>query len=240
MVFDARTGEVRDDKKYMSFVEDFWLPRRDNGRGTEITTLPGAANLQSQLDIIEYFQKKLYQALNIPLSRLQGDQTVFGLGRASEITRDELKFQKFINRLRIKFSQLFYEALRIQLILRGICNSEEWEKLKQSIRFRFQSDNYFSELKNQDILQSRLQFLPQVDQYLGKYFSKEWVQKNILRMTDADIQEMEEQIENEKNDPTAQPLGMEAMPQENVVIVSEAHENNEEYATPEQYPFPQK
>lgn len=203
MVYDANTGSIRDDKKYMSMLEDFWLPRRDGNKGTEITTLPGAQNLD-QITDTNYFKEKVYQALNIPASRLQGEEG-FSLGRSTEITRDEVKFQKFINKLRRKFAKLFYEALKTQLILKGVCNDYEWEELSQDIKFVFQTDNSFDELKNAELLQNRLAILQQADQYLGKYFSKEYVQKKVLWMSDDEIEEMNEQINNEKGDPTAQP-----------------------------------
>ena len=205
MVYDAKTGEVRDDKKYMSMLEDYWMPRRDGGKGTEITTLPGVQNMQGMLDNVTYFQEKLYQALNIPISRLKPD-TGFSMGRTTEISRDELKFQKFIDRLRTKFAQLFYQIFKAHLRLKGIVNEEEWEdELKDVIKFKFQRDNYFSELKNLDILQARMAIMPQIDPYLGKYFSKKWVQHNILQMNDQDIEDMDNEIEEEKGDPTAQP-----------------------------------
>jgi hypothetical protein len=203
MVYDSVTGAVKDDKKYMSLLEDFWMPRR-NGKGTEIDTLPGASNLQGQLDQVDYFQKKLWAAMNVPLSRMQPD-TGFSIGQSQEISRDEVKFQKFIDKLRMKFSGLFYDLLKTQLILTGVCNDVEWEDLKEKIKFKFQRDNYFSELKNLEILQSRMAIMPQVDPYLGKYFSKDWVQRKILNMTDEDIRDMDEQIDSEKGDPTAQP-----------------------------------
>lgn len=204
MVYDAKTGNIRDDKKYMSMLEDFWLPRRDGNKGTEITTLPGAQN-PGMVDEVTYFQQKVYQSLNIPVARMQPD-TGFSLGRTTEVTRDELKFQKFIDKLRRKFSQLFYDLLKTELVLRGICNNLEWEEeFKEKIFFRFQRDNYFAELKELDILQARMAIMPQIDPYLGKYWSKQWVQKNILRMTDEDIKEMAIQINSEKDDPTAQP-----------------------------------
>jgi hypothetical protein len=203
MVYDSATGSIRDDKKYMSMLEDFWLPRRDGGKGTEISTLPGAQNLD-QITDTTYFKEKVYQALNIPVSRLQGEEG-FSLGRSTEISRDELKFQKFIQKQRRKFSKLFVDTLKTQLLLKGICNDIEWEELRQDITFEFQSDNAFAELKSLELLQNRLMSLQQADQYLGKYFSKEWVQKNILFMTDEQIEEMESQIDGEKGDPTAQP-----------------------------------
>lgn len=202
------TGEVKNDKKYQAMTEDFFIPRRDGGKGTEITTLPGAQGIQGQLDSLGYFKKKLYESLNVPLSRLEPQQG-FSLGRTGEISRDELKFQKFIDRLRRKFSQLFMDILKTQLILKGICNSDEWEALYQeNIRIEFQRDNSFTELKEQELITSRLSLLPQVDQYLQKYFSKEWVQKNVLRMSDEDIDAMKRQMENEKDDPTARPSMM--------------------------------
>ena len=203
MVYDAKTGSIRDDKKYMSMLEDFWLPRRDGSKGTEISTLPGAQNLGSMDDVV-YFQQKVYQSLNIPVSRMQPD-TGFSLGKTTEVTRDELKFQKFIDKLRRKFSQLFYDLLKTELILRGHCNNLEWEEIKEKIFFRFQRDNFFSELKELDILQSRMAIIPQIDPYMGKFFSKKWVQKNILRFDDAMIAQMDIEMLDEKDDPTAQP-----------------------------------
>jgi hypothetical protein len=203
IVYDQNTGTIKDDKKYLSALEDYWIPRRDS-KGTEITTLPGAQAL-NQLDDVTMFKEKLYQSLNVPMSRIQPD-TGFSMGRTTEITRDELKFQKFIDRLRLKFSQLFFETLRTQLILKGILNDVEWDdEFRDSIRFKFQRDNYFTELKNLDILQAKLAIIPQVDQYLGKFFSKKYVQTKILMMSEEDIEEMDEEIAEEKDDPTAQP-----------------------------------
>jgi hypothetical protein len=202
MVYDAKTGEVRDDKKYMSMLEDFWMPRRDGGKGTEITSLPGAQNQSSMLENVEYFKKKLYESLNVPISRMQ-PETGFSLGRSTEISRDEVKFQKFIDSLRRKFSVLFYDLLKTQLILKGICNDLEWESLRQNIYFRFQKDNYFSELKDQEIFQSRLNLLQTANQFVGMYFSKKKLQKDILKMTDEQIREEEAQMNLEKNDETA-------------------------------------
>ncbi len=202
MVYDAKTGEVRDDKKYMSMLEDFWMPRRDGGKGTEITTLPGAQNLQGQIDVLQQFQEKMYMSLNVPISRIK-PETGFSLGRGNEITRDELKFQKFIEKLRRKFSVLFYESLKIQLILKGIINNEEWEEIIEKLRFRYQRDNYFSELKNQDIWNSRFMTLQSANQYAGIYFSKRWIQQNVLQMTEEDIAQMEVEIDEEQDDETA-------------------------------------
>lgn len=197
LVYDANTGEVRDDRKFMSMMEDFWLPRREGGKGTEITTLPGGQNL-GELEDVKYFQKKLYGALNVPVSRLNPDQTGFSLGRSSEITRDELKFSKFVDRQRNKFSDLFDQALRVQCVLKGICTAEEWDVFKENIHFDYIKDNNFSELKEAELITNRLQVLQQVDPYTGRYFSDEWIQRNVLRMNDDEIQEMKKQIEKEK------------------------------------------
>ena len=203
MVYDAKSGEVKDDKKYMSMLEDMWMPRRDGGKGTEVQTLAGATNQASMLENVEYFQKKMYQALNVPISRMQPD-TGFSLGRTTEISRDELKFQKFVDRLRRKFSQLFFELLKTQLILKGICNDLEWDDLKEKIKFRFQRDNFFSELKNQDLLNSRLMALQQINQFVGNYYSKDWIWKNVLKLTEKEIEEMKIAMKSEEGDETAQ------------------------------------
>ncbi len=211
-VYDPATGTTKDDKKYMSMLEDFWMPRRDGGKGTEITTLPGSSNQSSMLENIKYFQEKLYQSLNVPLSRMQPD-TGFSMGRTTEISRDEVKFQKFIDKLRKKFSVLFYDLLKTQLILKGIVNDIEWDELKQHIHFSFQTDNYFSELKELDIIQQRLNLLSQANSYVGNYFSKEQIHKQILRRSDLDIQETKDQIDAEKDDPTAQVWGQQQLMQ---------------------------
>ena len=195
LVYDAQTGEVRDDRKFMTMLEDFWLPRREGARGTEITTLPGGQNL-GQMDDVFYFQKKLYKALNVPESRLQAD-TGFNMGRANEITRDEVKFAKFITRLRHRFSAIFNNLLEIQLALKGVMSREEWSKLKPQVQYNFLSDNSFQELKNQDLMTARMVLLATVDPFLGKYYSKNWVQKNVLRLTEEEIDEMEEEIKKE-------------------------------------------
>ena len=187
-----------------SMLEDYFMPRRDGGKGTEITTLAGAQNITGYLDSLEWFKEKMYESLNIPKSRLQSEGG-FNLGRSTEVSRDEVKFQKFIDRLRNKFSQLLLDTLRIQLILKGICNSEEWEDIKPLIKFDFQRDNFFTELKNQEILQSRFTMIQQVDNYLQKYVSKEWVQKNVLMLTDDDIAQMDREISSEASDDSAQP-----------------------------------
>ncbi len=195
LVYNADTGEIRDDRKMMSMLEDFWLPRREGGRGTEITTLPGGQNL-GELEDVKYFQKKLYRALNVPESRLESEST-FNLGRAAEITRDEVKFQKFVTRLRKKFSELFHDLLKTQLVLKGIITLEEWDDMSEHIQYDFIADNYFSELKEKEILNERLQLLQQMDQFAGKYFSLEYLRRQILRHTDSEMNEIDKQIEQE-------------------------------------------
>lgn len=195
LVYDAVTGEVKTDKKNLSMMEDFWMPRREGGKGTEITTLDGAQNL-GQIEDINYFQNKLFQALNVPMSRLKPD-TGFSLGRSSEITRDEIKFSKFINRLRNKFSSIFNEILRIQLVAKGIIREDEWDEFAASIRYDFNQDNHFQEMKDSEILQNRLQTLQLLDPYVGKYFSVEWVQKTVLMQSEKDIKEIAAQIKKE-------------------------------------------
>ena len=195
LVYDANTGEVRDDRKFMSMMEDFWLPRREGGRGTEITTLPGGQNLGELADI-EYFQKKLYRALGVPESRIASDGG-FNLGRSSEILRDELKFAKFVGRLRKRFSQMFNDMLRTQLILKNIVSPEDWEQISDHIQYDFLYDNQFSELKESELLNERLGTLATIEPYIGKYYSTDWVRRKVLRQTDAEIVEMNEQIEKE-------------------------------------------
>ena len=197
LAYDANTGEVRDDRKFMSMMEDFWLPRREGGRGTEITTLPGGQNLGELADI-EYFQKKLYRALGVPESRIAADGG-FNLGRSSEILRDELKFAKFVGRLRKRFSQMFNDMLRTQLILKNIVTPEDWEVMSDHIQYDFLYDNQFAELKESELLQSRLGNLATIEPYIGKYYSTEYVRKKVLRQTDSEIIEIDEQIEDEIN-----------------------------------------
>ena len=196
MVYDANTGELKDDRKHMSMLEDFWLPRREGGRGTEITTLPGGENL-GQIEDIIYFQKKLYRALNVPTDRLE-QESQFALGRATEITRDELKFQKFIARLRKKFSGLFMDLLKTQLILKGIITEGEWAEISQDINIDFLKDTHFTELKESELLRERMSTLRELDEYVGKYYSIEWVRKNILMQTDDEIEAIDNQIKAEK------------------------------------------
>ena len=196
LVYDANTGEVRDDRKFLSMMEDFWLPRREGNKGTEITTLPGGQNL-GELEDVKYFQRKLYGALSVPVSRLESNQS-FSLGRSSEITRDELKFSKFVERLRAKFSDIFNQALRVQCVLKGICTAEEWDQFKEHIHYDFIKDNNFSELKEAELMNNRLSLLGQVDPYTGRYFSQAWIQRNVLRLTDDEIVEMQSEIDEEK------------------------------------------
>lgn len=200
VIYNASTGEVEDQKKQMSMLEDFWLPRRDGGRGTEISTLPSGQNL-GEIEDIEYFRKKLYQSLSVPISRIEGtEQTAFNLGRASEINRDEIKFAKFIAKLRHRFSHLFTDLLRIQLILKGIINEEDWFEIKDDIDYIWTIDSHFSELKNNEIIRERFEILQSMEEYIGKFISKEWVQKNILKQTDEDIKQMQKQIDKEKEE----------------------------------------
>tara|TARA_B110000285_G_scaffold96578_1_gene110246 strand:- start:132 stop:1631 length:1500 start_codon:yes stop_codon:yes gene_type:complete len=196
LVYDAKTGDIKDDKKHMSMLEDFFLPRREGGRGTEITTLPGGENL-GQIDDIIYFQKRLYKALNVPMNRLE-QEAQFSLGRSSEITRDEVKFKKFIDRLRKRFSDLFLQLLKTQLLLKGVLTEQDWAQWKESIMFDFIEDNYFAELKESEMYKERFEMLGSLDEFMGTFISKEWVQKNILRFNDDDIETMQQQIDDEE------------------------------------------
>ena len=200
LVYDANTGEVRDDRKFMSMMEDFWLPRREGGRGTEITTLPGGQNL-GELTDIEYFQKKLYRALGVPESRIASDGG-FNLGRSSEILRDELKFAKFVGRLRKRFGNLFSNLLKTQLILKNIITPEDWDSLSDHIQYDFLYDNQFAELKESELMNERLGTLATIEPYIGKYFSNHYVRTKVLRQTDQEIEELDEQIEQEIKDGT--------------------------------------
>lgn len=196
LVYDSTTGEIRDDRKHLSMLEDFWLPRREGGKGTEITTLPGGQNL-GELEDVKYFEKKLYKSLGVPISRLEPQQG-FSLGRSTEITRDELKFNKFIMRLRNKFSTLFDDILRVQLVLKKVCTEEEWRHFKEKIWYDFKKDNNFTELKETELLNNRIATLQLVDPYVGRYYSAEWVRKHVLQQTEEDIQEIDGQIQNEQ------------------------------------------
>lgn len=198
IVYDSTTGEIKTNRNHLSTVEDYFMARRDGGKGTEIQTLPGLQN-PNAIEDIEYFQNKLFQALNVPMSRLKGENG-FSLGRATEISRDEIKFNKFIQRIRNRFSSIFLDALRVQLILKGIINSEEWDEIKKNIRFDYNRDNYFSELKDSEIIRDRLSILEVVDPFVGKYFSMEWIKKNVLQMSDEDIEESDKQMFDDRKD----------------------------------------
>ena len=195
IVYDPTTGAIRDEKIHRNVMEDFWLPRREGGRGTEIDTLPGGANL-GEIEDIQYFQQKLYKALNIPMSRLT-EADAFSIGRSSEITRDELKFQKFINRIRIKFNNLFYEALKRQLVLKNIIKLDEWNGMKDGITIEYSRDNYYAELKDSEILRERIEMVQMMDEYIGLFWSKDWIRRNILKLNDDDIKQIAK--DNEKD-----------------------------------------
>lgn len=195
LVYDMATGEVKDDRKFMTMLEDFWLPRREGGRGTEITTLPGGQNL-GEIEDIKYFQEKLFRALNVPMSRMQPDQA-FNLGRSSEISRDEVKFAKFIDRLRVRFSGLFTGALEKQLLLKGILTSDDWKVVSPKLKYDFARDNFFSELKDIEVQKERLTVLDQVNQYVGTYYSQAWVKKHVLRQTDEEIEEIQNDMKQD-------------------------------------------
>ena len=218
LTYDAQTGEVRDDRKYMSMMEDFWLPRREGGRGTEITTLPGGQNL-GELTDVDYFQKKLYRALGIPESRIAAEGG-FNLGRSSEILRDELKFAKLVGRLRKRFAHMFNDMLKTQLILKNIVTPEDWNKMEDHIQYDFLYDNQFAELKETEMIQGRLGNLAQIEPYIGKYYSTEFVRKRVLRQTDQEIEEIDMQIEDEiqkgiiPNPAEVDPITGEPLPQE--------------------------
>ena len=195
LVYDATTGEVRDDRNHMSMLEDFWLPRREGGRGTEITTLPGGQNL-GEIDDIVYFQRKLFRSLNVPISRLEAESQ-FTLGRSTEITRDELKFTKFVQRIRKKFVPLFTDILKTQLLLKGVISPDDWKNIQEHIQYDFLADGHFAELKEAELLNDRINTLNQVEAYIGTFFSKTWVQKNVLRLTEIEIEEMQKEINKE-------------------------------------------
>lgn len=204
LVYDAATGEIRDDRNYMNMLEDYWLPRREGGRGTEITTLPGGQNLGETADI-DYFQKKLYRSLNVPISRLEAS-TGFNLGRAAEISRDELKFTKFVQRLRKKFTELFSDILRSQLVLKGIIADEDWSTIQSHLNYDFLQDGHFSELKESEMLKDRIALADSMANYVGKYFSHQYVRKYILKQSDREMEEIDTQIKKEKvTMPTTEP-----------------------------------
>jgi hypothetical protein len=195
LIYDAESGNVRDDRKFMTMLEDYWLPRRDGGKGTEVTTLPGGQTL-GQMDDVLYFQKKFFQTLNVPVNRLNSD-ALFSLGRATEVTRDELKFSKFISRLRGKFALLFIKMLEKQLVLKQVMTIEDFENISPDIKFNFSKDNYFTELKDGEIIENRINLARNLQDMVGKYYSQEWLRKNILQQSEDDIEEMDEQIEEE-------------------------------------------
>ena len=215
LVYDASTGEIRDERKHMSMLEDFWLPRREGGKGTEITTLPGGQNL-GEMEDVKYFQKKLLNALNVPASRLDTNSgSMMGLGRTTEVTRDEVKFSKFVNRLRNKFAQVFDHALKIQLVLKGVCTTEEYEDFREEIYYDFIKDNNFTEMRDAELLRERVNTATMLDPFIGKYYSAAWVRKNVLQMTDEEIEQMEKEIEEEG--PVAQPGDEQAQAQQEQV-----------------------
>jgi len=198
LVYDASTGEIRDDRNYMSMLEDFWLPSREGGRGTDISTLPGGQNL-GEINDIEYFRSKLYRSLNVPVSRLESNSG-FNMGRASEITRDELKFTKFVQRLRKKFTELFNDILRTQLILKGVINEEDWQKVRDSITYDFLQDGHFAELKHTEMMRERLALANEMRDYIGKFYSVEFVRKNILKQNEREMEDIDNQIKKEIDD----------------------------------------
>jgi hypothetical protein len=213
IVYDADTGNLKDSRKHQSLLEDFWLPRREGGRGTEISTLPGGENL-GQIDDIVYFKKNLYQSLNIPIGRLDSENNPFNLGRSNEISRDELLFQKFIDRLRARFSAFFLTILKRQLLLKNIITDDDWQEIENNVIIDYVKDNYFAELKETEIWRERLQSLEQVEPYVGTYFSRDWVKRNILRLSDEDIEEMDKEMGKEKEEPIHAPNGAAPFDQE--------------------------
>jgi hypothetical protein len=220
VVYDSSTGEVKDDRKFMSMMEDFWIPRRGEGKSTEITTLPAGQNL-GELSDVKYFESKLYKSLNVPISRLEQNQG-FSLGRTTEITRDELKFSKFIDRVRAKFSTLFDELMKRQLALKGICSVDEWEKLKEKIHYDFLKDNNFAELKESELMTSRIQLMNQIDPYVGTYFSKAWVKKHVLHFDEEGIERMEEELEQERAQADAMGLNNLSVSAQNAAVAQNA------------------
>jgi hypothetical protein len=202
MVYDAKTGTLTNSSDEMNMMEDFWLPRREGGKGTEITTLPGGSNL-ADIDDLIYFQKKLFKSLNVPVSRLDSEST-YTFGSGSEVTRDEVKFSKFISKLRNKFTGIFDDLLRTQLILKGVITEVEWDKLKEHITYRFQEDNYYAELKDSEILKERISTLELLEPYIGKYYSNDYVRKIILKQTDEEVKDINDKIKEEEKDPIYQ------------------------------------
>lgn len=234
LVYDAVTGEVKDSRKYMTMMEDYWLARREGNRGTEISTLPSGQNL-GELTDVNYFQKSLYKALSVPMSRINPESTGFNMGRSMEITQDELKFQKFINRLRLRFSQLFLQVLEKQLILKAVLTTEDWEIFKNKIHFNFHQDNYFSELKDAEILRERLTSLQQIEPYIGRFYSTLWVKKNILQQSDEDIKKMQSEMDKE---PPPMMMGPDGQPMQPEPSAPEPKTNAEPKAKDEDKPEP--
>jgi len=212
IIYNQATGEVRDERNHLSILEDYWLPRREGSRGTEISTLPGG-NAMSQIEDVDYFKKKLYASLNVPLSRLMADQTGFNMGRSVEITREEVKFYKFIERLRHQFSKIFLDFLRVQLLLKGVMTDEDWHTLKTDIKFIYNTDNYFWDLKEAEILGERMKMLSFVEPYVGKYFSTQYVRRNILRQTEEEIAILDEQMAEDKQKLQAEQMALMAQQQ---------------------------
>jgi hypothetical protein len=212
LIYNQATGEVRDERNHLSVLEDYWLPRREGSRGTEITTLPGGQAM-SQIEDVDYFKKKLYNSLNVPISRLTSESTGFNMGRSVEITREEVKFYKFIDRLRHHFSKMFLDILRVQLLLKGVMTEEDWQQLKIDIKFNFNTDNYFWDLKEAEILAERLKMISIVDPYVGKYFSSAYIRKNILRQTEEDMRFMDKEMEVDKQRMQAEQMALMAQQQ---------------------------
>ena len=198
ITYDSATGQIRDDRNHQHMLEDFWMPRREGGRGTEITTLDGGQNLGEMEDVL-YLQKKLYRALNVPISRLESENG-FNMGRSAEITRDEVKFYKFIERLRLRFAAFLADLLKTQVILKGIMTEDEWNKIAQDITFKFNKDSYFTELKDNDILRDRIDMLNTLSNFVGKFYSEEYIRKNVLKQTDEEMIEINAQIAKEQQD----------------------------------------
>ena len=212
LTYNQATGEVRDERNHLSVLEDYWIPRREGSNGTQITTLPGG-NAMSQIEDVDYFKKKLYASLNVPLSRLASDQTGFNMGRSVEITREEVKFYKFIERIRHQFSKLFLDLLRVQMILKGIMTEEDWKELRPDIKVVFNTDNYFWDLKESEILAERLKMVQFVDAYVGKYFSSDYVRRNILKQTEEEMKKMDGEMEVDRQRIQQEQLALQAQQQ---------------------------
>ena len=195
LTYDSSTGEIKDDRNHLHMLEDFWLPRREGGRGTEITTLDGGQNL-GEMEDVEYLLRKVYRSLNVPISRME-PETGFNMGRSAEITRDEVKFFKFIEKLRIRFCDMFIQLLRVQLILKGVMSEDDWEKITPDIRWSWNKDSYFSELKETEIMKERLDLLAQVDEYIGRYYSADWIRRNILKQSEEEIKKLDSEMKDD-------------------------------------------